>query len=265
MKLLILATVAMAALVQSKISTGRQPTLVRAYRGRGLRSQSLESGVYHLVPYVPPVVNIRVDVRRGIIIGEPIELTVTVRNIDDTSHSARYSLQLDSILYTRTFMSTIMKKEFTVSLEAGETYSHVVVVPFHDYRLKLAPQMHLQVTTRLHLLGSDYHYKEEDFFHLHYPRVSIELLNTPVRGEPLSLQVSFKNSLPISLTNCSLMITRDGVTPLTRIKLPSVEMDETITTEVTITYDSSSVLFAIINCRELSGIDGGIQLRSNGR
>lgn len=230
-------------------------TLINAFFEKGVNTEILG---HKLI--LDPLVDITVNKKPHIIVGEPIELNVTVKNNDhQNNQTVRYSLQLDSVYYTGIVSRNVMNQEFNVTLQPNETHSHLVVVPFNDYYLKLVESMHLNLITRLHAAESDYSHLDQDDFVLHTPDVSVVVLDKAMPSQPLNLMVSFKNSLPFSLNSCYLRI--DGLRNLSsRVKLPKVRVNDTMTTKVTVTYDSSPVVFATVDCRELENIRGSVKV-----
>nr|XP_022335793.1 uncharacterized protein LOC111132291 [Crassostrea virginica] len=160
----------------------------------------------------------------GVMVGEDFTVQINVKKTcDETRTIVKLTVDIYTKRYTGDIVSKVTSHSFTdISLEGkkGERQTLSHEVKGATYVPHLVEQCAMEVRATALFKENGAIYVKTDEFRLRRPDLSFEIPQTPKKGVPFDLIVSFKNSLPNTLTKCTLDL--DGVADYEEVKIPDV-------------------------------------------
>lgn len=187
-------------------------------------------------------------------IGEPITGFVELVNNQNQSVSVNTKIRIDSTYYNDVKVNRLATIGKFVELSAGETQVVPFDVPFEDYYTKLVDQCFVQISATGIVMETDQIWVRDMDFALKTPPVVISLIGDAVDGATSEFRVTFKNPLPITLTECKLRV--HGTRQYLKLSVNEIAPGETMEYEVDVTIDHIPLVIADLDCAQVTGMTG---------
>ena len=198
----------------------------------------------------------------GILIGSSFDVEVKAKN-QSKDHKVRTITALDiSVAATSyngetgdEFAEKRFKKDVRLKFNEEETFKFTLSPD--EYLGKLKEQYMMLITTTAHIKETDKIHIQDEDYRLRRPDIAVEAPKREQRGKPFEIEVSFKNPLPRSMTNCIVYVEGNKITDIEE-KISDIAAHTTWkhTMKVTAHRKGKITLNVTFDCKELKDIVG---------
>ncbi|KAH3768656.1 hemocyte protein-glutamine gamma-glutamyltransferase-like [Dreissena polymorpha] len=189
--------------------------------------------------------------------GNDIKLTVTLENTGQERRTCNGTLVLGSMYYTGVFHRELLsRKIIAVELVPGQTKSMEYIVPATQYLDDLADHCLCKISCVCIVQETRQHCVIQDELRLRKPHLNIKVPDAVKVGDSFSVEVSFENPLPVTLTQCELRVEGPGIQKPVVYKQNNIDVKKTFlgTFKMTPVKVGAKEIVVYFNCRQISAI-----------
>jgi transglutaminase 1 len=188
-------------------------------------------------------------------IGETLTGFVEMVSSLNTTVNVNTKIRIDSMFYNDVKINRIATVGQIVELAPGAKQIVSFNIPFEDYYTKLLDGCMISIAASAIVEETDQIWVRDDDIALKSPPVSINLVGEAAKEWDVNeFRVTFRNPLPIPLSECELRV--HGTRQYMRLGLNNIGSGETVEYEVDISIDHIPLVFADIDCAEVTGMTG---------
>ncbi|CAN7992131.1 unnamed protein product [Ixodes hexagonus] len=206
-------------------------------------------------------VTLKLEDIESVMIGQPFNVTVSMRNESNEQRTVSAVLSASSVYYTGIIARKIKRgREIFVLQPQDEEVLSMTVQP-KEYLDKLVDFAMVKIYVIANVKETRQTWSDEDDFTVSKPRLNIEIDGDTKVGRPFRVTMSFKNPLDVELQDCTVSVEGPGITRAYVVHLPNVPAGgEWVHRETLVPKRAGSRNFvAIFNCRELFDIEGSVE------
>lgn len=197
----------------------------------------------------------------SIIIGQPFDIVVTMRNKSSEQRTVNAVLSASSVYYTGIIARHIKRDKATFVLQPNDEEVLSMRVESHEYLDKLVDFSMIKIFIIANVKETRQAWSEEDDFSIEKPHLATEVDGDVKVWRPFTVNFYFQNPLDSYLQDCTFSIEGPGITTAHIIKLPNVgPRAEWRHREVLVPRrPGQRKIVGVFNCRELFDIEGSAE------
>lgn len=206
-------------------------------------------------------VSLKLQDIESVMIGEPFNVTVSMRNESQEERTINAVLCASSVYYTGILARKIKRDKATFVLQPQEEEVLSLTVEPEEYLDKLVDFAMVKIYVIANVKETRQTWSEEDDFTITKPKLNIQV-DGPVKvGHPFRLIMRFTNPLNVPLKDCTLSVEGPGVTSAHIVHLSNVApRAEWVHRETFVpARPGPRNVMAVFNCQELFNIEGSAQ------
>ncbi|KAH6946248.1 hypothetical protein HPB50_012451 [Hyalomma asiaticum] len=206
-------------------------------------------------------VSLKLQDIESIMIGEPFNVTVSMRNESQEKRIINAVLSASSVYYTGIPARNIKRGRKMFVLQPQEEEVLSMTVKPEEYLDKLVDFAMVKIYVIANVNETRQTWSDEDDFTITKPKLNIQV-DGPVKvGHPFRLIMRFTNPLNVPLQDCTLSIEGPGVTSAHIVHLSNVApRAEWVHRETLVpARPGPRNVMAVFNCQELFNIEGSAQ------
>ncbi|XP_060601328.1 annulin-like [Ruditapes philippinarum] len=192
-------------------------------------------------------------------IGDPFKLELNMKNTSGNLRTVTGTLVISTVYQTGiTFKDVHKEKISSVSMNGKESKTIRAEVPVNDYLSKLTDGCMFGVSCMLMVHETKQTFVYNDDMRLRKPHLTIEAPSNARVGEKFKVKVSVKNPLPVTLTNCKLVIEGPGNQKPKTVNQSNVEKGKMFEYmfELTPVKAGKKDIIVVFNSTQIEGVDG---------
>ncbi|XP_076321353.1 hemocyte protein-glutamine gamma-glutamyltransferase-like isoform X2 [Tachypleus tridentatus] len=203
---------------------------------------------------------------KNVMIGQPIVVTIMIRNHGIQIRSISLSLSVFSVYYTGTTSKKLKQAKRSVSIFPSQGKTVSIRISPEEYFNKLVDYSMIKIYAIATVVETQQTWSEEEDLMLKKPKLKLEVRGLLKVGAPFMLKISFTNPLNRILDNCVFTVEAPGVTGSFHSKFRNIWPKENIV-HVERLFPQRSGLIKIVvafNSRQLIQVLGSTQIAVKG-
>lgn len=191
--------------------------------------------------------------------GSDFDIEVKIKNESSEIRTVDGFVCTNTIYYTGVAFKNVKEHTYQgIEIKPGESKELKLQVTVDDYIHKLIDYCNFHVSCASRVKETNQIFTSQDSFCLAKPELKIEAPDTGKVGETFSVEISFTNPLPLTLTHCELRIEGPGLQRLLASKERNVEAKGEFKKTVTLTPAKMGTrkILANFNSKEIFGVVG---------
>lgn len=195
--------------------------------------------------------------------GQAYNVEVGMENKSGDTRNVLVTIMLTSLTPDSHEGSTIKKQTESIVLQGGDKNRCKMTVPFDVYQKDTLQFCNFKVECSCKVKETNHLFVDEDSFIMDKPDLDVKGPKSCGVGESVTIEVSFTNSLPITLTNCTLDIEGGKIQkPRTITLTESVGASELFkkSFDVTPTKVGTRTVNVVFNSKDLENISGSVEI-----
>lgn len=212
-------------------------------------------------------VSVEIVEKDGVLVGNDFEVEVIVKNINKTKAKRtikHLQIVVDAVKYTQNERRNVVTKRFKdIRIGFEEEKRVKFSVNTDEYWDKMYDLFNMEIMVFAYVEETENYYLKRDDYRLRRPDISIKAPGNVKVRVPFEVELSFKNSLPKPLTNCSLLVEGNGLENVSRKEsdVPS-KSEWSSTVKLEAEKDGDIQINASFACDELKDIVGLVAVTS---
>ncbi|KAL1401749.1 hypothetical protein pipiens_006383 [Culex pipiens pipiens] len=204
-------------------------------------------------------IDINVEVRNDVKVGEPFTITVNIKNnSSESGYPVEGIVHVDTILYNGTGRKPLKAMPFNVQVDPDSTASVELNVEFEEYHSVVLDQAYFKILCSASIEGTTYEFFRQDDYRVRRPDIKINLDNEPVSKAPLYVTATLQNPMPIPLTGGQFRFECSGVWQPVEIPCDYIGAGEETVVKFRVwpQFDGKAQIAGKFNATELNDVDG---------
>ncbi|XP_045202476.2 protein-glutamine gamma-glutamyltransferase K-like [Mercenaria mercenaria] len=201
-------------------------------------------------------VDFELSVDKNTFIGEPLKIVLRVKNRSKTTRTISGHLRVTTMLYTGATHKSIVNGNIQkIVLTGSEDVSFGLEVPAAEYLDKLTDHCFFSLTFSCMVEETNQTTADTVEGRLRKPHLRIETPDVGYVGQIFRVQASFKNTLPVKLTNCQLRVEGPGKQRPVTYNVQGIYTGQTFAIDMTPVKPGEKEIIINFNCDQLYAVN----------